>query len=618
MSAGRGFDDRMDSELGRILRNERISPLFQPVADALEQQIVCYEVLSRGVYPLESPIDLFATAREAGLLWEAEEVARKVILRKVASLKEATNYRFYMNISPTVICDDRMSAEYFMGSLDEFSLGLEHIGLELTSPVCEAPRTFERKLNELCAAGITFSIDDFDPSEEGQLKLIELVKPVYAKLPRHLVHNLGRFNMGQQNIRRAMETLKKFDASLVAKGVEDTDELEILLSLGIRFVQGYLVARPESRPPEIQEDFESSALRAASVMLVSNRAGSDCPVGEVTEMPMVVEKGKMSCEELDHVFQHNQDIHHVVVVEQSKPVGIITRTSFYLNTGGRFGYSVFQRETVEAVAKSDPMITGDGVRVTEVSRAAMERSQDRIYEPVIVVDWSGDLVGTVTVKSLLDRTIEAERTNSGALDPLTGLPGNVSVRRKLIESIMLKSFNLLITNINGFRTFNLVHGFENGDRMIMLLADLVQKHIKTYLKDAFIGQMGYDRFAVVSFRPIPQECLDSICREFDRRSASLFYSWEEQERGRMELVTRSGTTAQFPLCTVSIAVTCSDNYATSDVSSALVLDTALTLLKKLSRECYTNESSAFVFDSRIRKVRAAEKDSTVGTAQPQT
>lgn len=115
------------------------------------------------------------------------------------------------------------------------------------------------------------------------------------------------------------------------------------------------------------------------------------------------------------------------------------------------------------------------------------------------------------------------------------------MRRKLTEAIALKAFNLILTNINGFRAFNLVHGFQNGDRMILLLAELVKKHVGTYVRDAFTGQMGQDRFAVVSFTPVPGDCLDTICREFDRRSVSLLYTREEQERGKMELVNRSGS-----------------------------------------------------------------------------
>ncbi len=596
------LEERNDSELGRILRNERFTQLFQPIVDAMEQRTVCYEVFTRGVYPLESPGDLFRAARGAGLLWEAEHCARRTALRRIATLRDLSGTICFLNISPEAVCDDRMTPRYILGSMEEFGLGSDSVGLEVTSPVHEAPRTFERKLLELTSAGIIFSLDDADPSVEQHMKLLDLLRPVYAKLPRKLVHNLGRFDMGQQNIRMALETLNNNGTTLVAKGLEDRDELEVLISLGIRLVQGYLVARPETKPPEIQEEFESASLRAAAALLATNRAESDCPVGEVSGMPMVVEKGRVNCEEMDRIFQDNPEVDHAVVVVESKPVGLVTRTGFYLNTGGRFGYSVFQRETVDALAQPDPMITGDGVRVTEVSRAAMGRPSHRVYDPVVVVDWSGDLVGTVTVKNLLDRTIDAERKNSGALDPLTDLPGNVSVRRKLTEAIALKAFNLILTNINGFRAFNLVHGFQNGDRMILMLAELVKKHVGTYVRDAFTGQMGQDRFAVVSFTPVPGDCLDTICREFDRRSASLLYTREEQERGTMELVTRSGSMVSFPLCTVSIAATGNHNYSDTEVSPALVLDCATSLLRKHSRD-NAGEKSGFVFDARIRRAR---------------
>ncbi len=74
-----------------------------------------------------------------------------------------------------------MTPQYILRSLEEFGLGSDSVGLEVTSPVHEAPRTFERKLLELTSAGIIFSLDDADPSVEQHMKLLDLLQPVYAK-----------------------------------------------------------------------------------------------------------------------------------------------------------------------------------------------------------------------------------------------------------------------------------------------------------------------------------------------------------------------------------------------------------------------------------------------------
>jgi EAL domain-containing protein (putative c-di-GMP-specific phosphodiesterase class I)/GGDEF domain-containing protein len=596
------------SELHRILRNDRITPLFQPVVDAMERRIVCHEVFSRGVHPLESPVELFRAAAAAGVLWEAEEVARNSALRRIASLRDASvKTRFYINTSPSSICDPRMTLEYILQSLDSFSLGPEHLGFEIPVPEVKGTKILLMKLKELGTAGINFSLDDFDPSSDAHQKLLGTPSPEYVKLPRGIVHNLGRYNMGQQSIRRAMGVLSEHGSTLVAKGVEDWTELETLLTLGVRVVQGYLVARPETRPPHIQEDFHGGALRALSGIICSGGSAPGREVSTVSTMPVVIEASSKNCDELDSMFRNDQDLDHVVTTHHGTPHGLVTRKGFYLKTGGRFGFSVFQRETLDAVANHDPMVVGDGVRIAEVAEAAMKRESDDVYDPVLVVDWSGALVGTVTVMQLLYAAIDAERRNSGVLDPLTSLPGGVSLQRKLMEAITLKSFFLVATNINGFRAFNHVHGFDQGDRMILLLAEIMARQVKTFVRDAFIGHMGADRFAVVSFTQIPLECLSGICREFDRRSSSLFYTWKEQETGSMELLTGSGVSLRTPLCTVSVAGTGSANFNGDSQPVALVMDAVESLLKKANRLCLSEEKSSLVIDKLLRSIRTSKE-----------
>ena len=600
--------EHVASELHRILRNDRIIPLFQPVADAMERRIICHEVFSRGVHPLESPVELFSAAAAAGVLWEAEEAARNAALRKIASLRDASvKTRFYVNTSPSTMCDPRMTLEYILQSLDSFSLGPEHLGFEIPVPAVTGTKILLMKLKELGTAGICFSLDDFDPSNDSHLKLLDTPSPEYVKLPRAIVHNLGRYNMGQQNIRRALGAMAERGSTLVAKGVEDWTELETLLTLGVRMVQGYLVARPETRPPQIQEDFHGGALRALSGIICSDGSAPGREVSTVCTMPVVIEASSKNCDELDSMFRNDPGLDHVVTTHQGNPHGLVTRKGFYLKTGGRFGFSVFQRETLDAVAQHDPMVVGDGVRIAEVAEAAMNRQSDDVYDPVLVVDWSGALVGTVTVMQLLNAAIEAERRNSGVLDPLTSLPGGVPLQRKLLEAIALRSFHLVTTNINGFRAFNHVHGFDQGDRMILLLAEIMARQVKTFVRDAFIGHICADRFAVVSFTPVPSECLSGICREFDRRSSSLFYTWKEQETGSLEIVSGSGVSLRTPLCTVSVAATGSANFGGDSLPVALVMDAAESLLKKANRLCLSDEKSSVVLDNRVRSIRTSKE-----------
>lgn len=140
-------------------------------------------------------------------------------------------------------------------------------------------------------------------------------------------------------------------------------------------------------------------------------------------------------------------------------------------------------------------------------------------------------------------------------NPLTGLPGNVSIlreaERRLTSGV---SFAIAYLDIDNFKSFNDKYGFARGDEVLRMTARVLTNVLGTIDgRDVFIGHVGGDDFIFV----LPSNLVDRACREvlgnFDVIVAN-FYDDEDRMRGAIHSVDRQGRPQEFPLMTCSIAV----------------------------------------------------------------
>ena len=95
------------------------------------------------------------------------------------------------------------------------------------------------------------------------------------------------------------------------------------------------------------------------------------------------------------------------------------------------------------------------------------------------------------IKNILDR-----KKKSLDVNPLTALPGNVSIRENVEKRVSeKKSFSLLYIDLSNFKSFNDKYGFDTGDDVIKFTADALQNTIKKYgVESDFVGHVGGDDF----------------------------------------------------------------------------------------------------------------------------
>jgi diguanylate cyclase (GGDEF)-like protein len=149
----------------------------------------------------------------------------------------------------------------------------------------------------------------------------------------------------------------------------------------------------------------------------------------------------------------------------------------------------------------------------------------------------------------------ARAARKPVLNPLTGLPGGIllteEVRHRLKSGDPLA---LLYVDIDNFKAFNDTYGPARGDQVIHLVAQVIDEACKGVgAKNAFVGHIGGDDFAVVSTPDAVGGLCSRIIDLFDQRVRDL-YDAEDLARGYLLGIDRQSIQRRFPITSLSIGV----------------------------------------------------------------
>jgi diguanylate cyclase (GGDEF)-like protein len=150
--------------------------------------------------------------------------------------------------------------------------------------------------------------------------------------------------------------------------------------------------------------------------------------------------------------------------------------------------------------------------------------------------------------------VRSERISE--VNPLTKLPGNISINRQIQARIDGgEVFALAYADLDHFKPFNDYYGFTRGDEVIRIAGRLILNIVKNVQSQgSFIGHIGGDDFLFIMNMSLVEEAAKEIIDAFDRIIPTL-YEAEDRERGYIETQDRQSSTRQFPFVALSIGIT---------------------------------------------------------------
>ncbi|WP_255345122.1 bifunctional diguanylate cyclase/phosphodiesterase [Acaryochloris sp. CCMEE 5410] len=240
----------LENDLRRVITDQQLTLHYQPIVSLHDQEIVGFEALARWQHPergLIPPGMFIPIAEETGLvvpldLWAIRKACQQ-LQRWQAQLPPDRRLGISVNLSSRHFSRPDL-VEQIGKILKDTGVTTSGLKLEITeSALIENPESAAQILSELKALGLRIYIDDFGTGYSS-LSYLHKYDIDTLKVDRSFIQYLDR-NADRLEIVRTIVVLAhtlKMDA--IAEGIETTEQLAAVQSLGCEYGQGYYFSPP--------------------------------------------------------------------------------------------------------------------------------------------------------------------------------------------------------------------------------------------------------------------------------------------------------------------------------------------------------------------------------------
>lgn len=223
---------------------------FQPIVHVEDCMIDYFEALTRWNHPVEgmiSPAEFIPIAEESNLILELGDWIMLESCRQMAAWHNAgmRKVKISVNISGIQL-KHRDIYDWITKILKSTGLPATSLMLEVTeSTFIQASSRIIDELSKLREDGVTIAIDDFGTGFSSLSTLADLPIDV-IKIDRSFITQANKSKKYNDILNTISELGQRLGLKIVAEGVEEIAQFELVKKLGVSSVQGYLVSRPES------------------------------------------------------------------------------------------------------------------------------------------------------------------------------------------------------------------------------------------------------------------------------------------------------------------------------------------------------------------------------------
>jgi GGDEF domain-containing protein len=174
-----------------------------------------------------------------------------------------------------------------------------------------------------------------------------------------------------------------------------------------------------------------------------------------------------------------------------------------------------------------------------------------------------------------------------SVHPTTRLPGTVQIERDIGDRIRREEhFAVCYADLDHFKEFNDRYGYNEGDRVIRMLARLLRDVVKGHSAEGFIGHIGGDDFIFNIALDQMRACCEEIIEVFDEL-IPYQYTEEDRRAGYFLGRDRRGNILWVPVMTLSIGVVTNQHRKFEHTARVSELATEMkTFAKKLPGSVY--------------------------------
>lgn len=238
---------QMEQYLRDAIVQQELTLVYQPQVDVTTGKIIGVEALSRWKHPVlgrVSPIEFIATAERIGMIKQLTEWVLLTACSQAVAWKEDgfPSLRMAVNISPSHFLDKDI-VSLIKRTIDETGIDPQNLELEVTESGVQTDQRNISIFESLKDLGVQLAIDDFGTGYSSLASLKHL-KVDCLKIDRYFIDDMIVDNKTLLLVGTMIEMAHKLGYSIIAEGVETTEQLDIIKSMEGEAVQGYLFSKP--------------------------------------------------------------------------------------------------------------------------------------------------------------------------------------------------------------------------------------------------------------------------------------------------------------------------------------------------------------------------------------
>ncbi len=238
---------KFEQFLREAIDNEQMSLVYQPQVETSTGEIIGVEALCRWNHPVlgqVSPIEFIEAAERIGMIKPLTEWVLKTACNQAVNWKHQglPDLRVAVNISPSHFLDKGLIA-LVERMIKETGIDPSQLELEVTESVVQTDQENLSVFNELDNLGILIAIDDFGTgySSFSSLKHIEVD---YLKIDKYFIDDIVHDEKTKLLVASMIDIGHNLGHRIIAEGVEDSSQLNLLDEMGCDTIQGYLFSKP--------------------------------------------------------------------------------------------------------------------------------------------------------------------------------------------------------------------------------------------------------------------------------------------------------------------------------------------------------------------------------------
>jgi EAL domain-containing protein (putative c-di-GMP-specific phosphodiesterase class I) len=265
MRTGAVLQMSIENDLRHAMDRGELLVLYQPIWSLVSGRITGFEALVRWNHPEHGamqPADFIPIAEDSGLIlplgeWVMRQAAER-LARWNADVVPDTPVWMSVNVAARQLTHPSL-VELVKRTIAETKIDASQFKLEITESMIMADAVAAvGALEQLKALGVHLLMDDFGTGH-ASLSYLHRLPISTIKIDRYFVARIDSNSECLEIVRTILNLSRSLNMDVVAEGVENSEQREVLQALGCEFVQGYLF----SKPVDAAE---------AERMLVANRA----------------------------------------------------------------------------------------------------------------------------------------------------------------------------------------------------------------------------------------------------------------------------------------------------------------------------------------------------------